>query len=110
MLIPLDKNGRGGSDENATELERDILLALEEQEKSFSATAPGLHHCPSAELSRLPIGQGTGYNRLDKLRQGSPLHSQNKVGEAGGVEMQQPGELIAQKSSGSSLWVISRTW
>ncbi|CZR63509.1 uncharacterized protein PAC_13406 [Phialocephala subalpina] len=37
---PLGENGGGGSDENASELERDMQLASEEQEKS-SAPAPG---------------------------------------------------------------------
>lgn len=40
LLTPLDENGGGGSYENAAELERDIQLAFEEQEKSLSATAP----------------------------------------------------------------------
>jgi hypothetical protein len=37
---PLDEEGGGGSEENVSELERDMLLAFEEQEKSSSATAP----------------------------------------------------------------------
>jgi hypothetical protein len=37
---PLDKDGRGGSKENVSKLEKDMLLAFEEQEKSLLATAP----------------------------------------------------------------------
>jgi hypothetical protein len=37
----LGKSGGGGSNENASELKRDMQLALEEQEKSLSAPAPG---------------------------------------------------------------------
>jgi hypothetical protein len=36
----LDKEGGGGSDDNVCDLERDILLAFEEQEKLQSAAAP----------------------------------------------------------------------
>lgn len=48
---PLGENGRGGSDENASELEKDMLLAFEEQEKSSSAPTPSSRHpqCHSAE-------------------------------------------------------------
>jgi hypothetical protein len=37
---PLDEDGRGESGENVSELEMDMLLAFEEQEKPSSATAP----------------------------------------------------------------------
>jgi hypothetical protein len=37
---PLDENGVRGIDENASELEKNIQLAFEEQEKSSSTTAP----------------------------------------------------------------------
>ena len=37
---PLDEDGGGESEENVSELEMDMLLAFEEQEKSSSATAP----------------------------------------------------------------------
>jgi hypothetical protein len=50
---PLDEDGGGESGENVSELERDMLLAFEEQEKSSSATAPS-SACPlhrSVELS-----------------------------------------------------------
>jgi hypothetical protein len=38
---PLSETGGGGSDENASELERDMQLAFEEQERSSPAPAPG---------------------------------------------------------------------
>ena len=37
---PLDEDGGGESGENVSELEMDILLAFEEQEKSSLATTP----------------------------------------------------------------------
>jgi hypothetical protein len=54
---PLSENGGGGSDENAYELERDMQLAFEEQEKSSSAPAPGspCPRRPSAEPSHPQI-------------------------------------------------------
>jgi hypothetical protein len=101
LLQPLDENGEGGSNENASKLERNMQLAFEEQEKLLSAPAPSSHypHRPSAEPSLLQLGQendpsGTGYGKLEGPRQGFPLCSQNEVGEAGGVEIQQQEELL----------------
>jgi hypothetical protein len=37
---PLDENGGGGREKNVSGLEKDLLLAFEEQEKSSSAPAP----------------------------------------------------------------------
>jgi hypothetical protein len=71
---PLDENGGGGSNENATKLERDMQLAFEEQEKSSLAPAPSFprSHHHSAELSHPQIDQdynrgGTSYGRLEEL-------------------------------------------
>jgi hypothetical protein len=77
---PLDEEGGGGSEENVSELERDMLLAFEEQEKSSSATAPSSARPPrhSVEPSHPQIDQeheqgGTSYSSLEGLRHSSPL-------------------------------------
>jgi hypothetical protein len=81
---PLDENG-GGSDENTTELGRDMQLAFGEQEKRPSVTAPRPRgpQPQSAEPSHPPIDQehdqgGTGYGRLEELGHCSPLRSQGQ--------------------------------
>jgi len=74
-----------------------MLLAFEEQEKSSSATAPSSprphHH--SAKPSHPQIHQehdqsGTSYGRLEELRQGSPLRSQDQE------EPQQQQEIVVK--------------
>ena len=74
---PLDEDGGGGSEENVSELERDMLLAFEEQEKSSSATAPSSPQPPRryTEQSHPRIDEqgGTSYSSLEGLRHGSPL-------------------------------------
>jgi hypothetical protein len=84
----LDEDGGGGREENVSELERDMLLAFEEQEKSSSSTAPS-SPCPhrhSTEPSHPQIDQehdqsATNYGRLEELGYGSPLGSQDQEEE-----------------------------
>jgi hypothetical protein len=85
---PLDKDGRGDSSENVSDLERDMLLAFEEQEKSSSATALSSSHPPCCYTKQLSLqidqedDQGnTSYGRLDELRYGSLLREQDHVEE-----------------------------
>jgi hypothetical protein len=81
---PLGESGRGGSNENASELERDMQLALEEQEKSSSAPAPG-SLCPRRPSTEPPHPQieqeydrgGTGSIRFKELRYGPLYYSQD---------------------------------
>jgi hypothetical protein len=74
---PLDEDGGGGSEENVSELERDMLLAFEEQEKSSSATAPSSpqppHRYTEQSHPRIDEQSGTSYSSLEGLRHGSPL-------------------------------------
>jgi len=85
---PLDEDGGRGREENISELERDMLLAFEEQEKSSSPTAPSSPrpHRHSTKPSHSQIDQeldqsGTSYGRLEGLRHGSPLRSQDQEEE-----------------------------
>ena len=84
LLQPLDENG-GGSDENTTELGRDMQLAFGEQEKWSLATAPRSPspQPQSAVPSHPPIDQehdqgGTSYGRLEELGHCSPLRNQDQ--------------------------------
>jgi hypothetical protein len=67
-----------------SELEKDLLLAFEEQDKLLSAPAPTLssprlwHR--SIEPSHSQI-DGAGTVRLEELRHGSPLRSQDREEE-----------------------------
>jgi hypothetical protein len=74
---PLDEDGGGGSEENVSELERDMLLAFEEQEKSSSATAPSSPQPPrrytEQSYPRIDEQGGTSYSSLEGLRHVSPL-------------------------------------
>jgi hypothetical protein len=74
---PLDEDGGGGGDENASELKRDVQLAFEEQEKS-SATASNSQHPrghsikPShPQINHEHHQSVTGYGRLEELRRRS---------------------------------------
>jgi len=85
---PLDEDGGGESGENVSELEIDMLLAFEEQEKSSSATAPSSPrpHRHSTGPLHPQIDQEhdqsrTNYGRLEELRHGSPLCSQDQEEE-----------------------------
>jgi hypothetical protein len=91
LLQPLGKSSRGGSNKNASELERDIQLAFEKQEKSLSALAPipgSLYPCyPSAELlypyTKQEYNRGrTSCGRLEELGHGSLYCSQDRGEEA----------------------------
>ncbi|TVY93988.1 hypothetical protein LAWI1_G003141 [Lachnellula willkommii] len=108
-LLPSLAENSGESNENAFELERSMQLAFEEEEKSLLAPAPSSYHpYPSTEPSHLQFGEendqsGTGYSRLEGLRPGFPLRSQNQVGEAGGVEIQQHEEPVRQDKDQQNL-------
>jgi hypothetical protein len=76
---PLGEDGGGGSEEKVSELERDMLLAFEEQEKSsaivLSSPQPPRRY---TEQSHPLIDQeheqgGTSYSSLEGLRHGPPL-------------------------------------
>lgn len=77
---PLDEDGEGWSDDIVPELEKDQRLALEDQEKSSSASAPSSPRPPrrSTEPSYPQINLehnqgGTRYGRLGERKFGSPL-------------------------------------
>lgn len=76
---PLGEKGGDGSDENAPELERDMQLAFEEQEKSSSAPTPGSLR-PTWPLPQIEHGHDrdrTSCGRLEELERGLPLRSQD---------------------------------
>jgi hypothetical protein len=90
---PLGESGGGGSDENASELERDMQLAFEEQEKSSSAPAPA--PAPGSPRPRRPSAEpphphteqehdrgGTSCGRSEELGRGPPRRSQDRGEEA----------------------------
>jgi len=81
---PLDEDGGGESGENVSNLERDMLLAFEEQEKSSSATVLSSLQppCRYTEQSSPQIDQeddqgNTSHGRLDELGYSSPLREQD---------------------------------
>jgi hypothetical protein len=91
----LDEDG-GGSEENVSKLERDMLLAFEEQEKLSSATAPSSPQPPRRyiEQSHPWIDQGheqggTSHGSLEELRHGSPLRNQDQEEEMEKEELQE---------------------
>jgi hypothetical protein len=97
-LLPKPLNEDGGEEREVdfSELDRDLLPALEEQEKPLSATSPNslyLPHCYT-EPSRAQIGQGyeqgaTSQGRLEGLRDDSELCNQDH-GEEKRSEQEQP--------------------
>jgi hypothetical protein len=97
---PLDEDGGGGSEEKVSELERHLLLAFEEQEKSSSATAPSSPQPHRyTEQSHPRIDQehergGTCYGSLEGIRHGSPLCNQDQE-EKELQEQQQQQEVAA---------------
>jgi len=86
---PDERESGGGSNENASELERDMQLAFEEQEKSSSALALGSPR-PRRPSSKPPHPHtkqehdrgGTNYSRLEELGRGPPCRSQDRGKEA----------------------------
>jgi len=79
----LDKD-RGHSGENVSDLERDMLLAFEEQEKSSSATALSSPQPPcryteqlSPQIDQEDDQGDTSHSRLNELGYGSPLREQD---------------------------------
>ena len=98
----LDEDSGGGSDDNVTELERDMLLAFEEQEKSSSVSPPSSPRPPrrSVEPAHPQIDQvhdqsGTSHGRLEELRHGSPLGSQVQEEELQEQQQQQQQQEVA---------------
>jgi len=86
---PLGESGGGGSNENASELKRDMQLAFEEQEKPSSAPAPGSPRPrrPSAEPPHPHTEQehdrdGTSCGRSEEPGRGPPRRSQDPGEEA----------------------------
>jgi len=96
----LGKNGEGGSEEEKlSELEMDLLLAFEEQDKLLSTLAsspapssPRLWR-HSIEPSHPQIDEAVTV-RLEELRHGSPLRNQDRVEEP--QEQQQRQEVAAE--------------
>jgi hypothetical protein len=83
---PLEEDSGRGSDDNVSELEKDLLPAFEEQEKSASVSPPSSAHPPrcSVEPSHPQIDQvhdksGTSYGGLEELGYGSPLGDGNTL-------------------------------
>jgi hypothetical protein len=81
----LGEDSEGGSGENVSDLERDMLLAFEEQEKSSSATAPGFPQPPyryteqsSPQIDQEDDQDDTSHGGLDELGYGSPLCKQDR--------------------------------
>jgi hypothetical protein len=87
----LDENGGGGSEEESvSELEKDMLLAFEGQEKS-SATASSSQnprHSVEPPHPQQHDQSVTGYGKLQELRHGTPLRSQDQ-GEEPKEQLQQ---------------------
>jgi hypothetical protein len=76
LSTPLDQNSRAGSEEKTiSELEKDLLLAFEEQEKEHNQS-------------------GTGYGRLEELERGTPLRSEDQGEEP--QEQQQRQEVVRE--------------
>jgi hypothetical protein len=81
---PLDEDGGGDSGENVSDLERDMLLTFEEQEKSSSATALSSPQPPcrytkqsSPQIDQEDDQGDTSHSRLNELGYSSPLHEQD---------------------------------
>ena len=96
---PLDEDGGGDSVENVSDLERDMLLAFEEQEKSSSATALSSPQppCRYTEQSSPQIDQeddqgDTSHNRLGYS---SPLCEQDHGEELQEQHLQQQQQEVA---------------
>ena len=96
---PLEEDSSGESDDNVSELEKDLLLAFEEQEKS-SVSPPSAAHLPrcSIEPSHPQIDQvhnqsGTSYGGLEELGPSAPTGpahcSEPEQGEWGGERRHQ---------------------
>jgi hypothetical protein len=101
----LSENGGGGSDENASELGRDMQLVVEEQEMSSSAPAPGSLHPrrTSAEPPHPHTEQehdrgGASRGRPEELGRGPPCRSQDRGEEA--QEQQQRQEVAVELMRG----------
>jgi hypothetical protein len=97
---PLDEDGRG-SEETVSELERDMLLAFEEQDKSSSATAPSSPQplCDYTGQWHAQVYKGheqgrTSYSSFEGLSHGSPLPNQDQEKEEL-QEQQQEQEVAA---------------
>jgi hypothetical protein len=99
----LDKDSGGGSYENVFDLERDMLLAFEEQEKSSSATAPSSPQLPFlyTEQSHPQIDQEheqgeTSHSRLEELGFCSlPCNQDQDKGEPQEQQQQQQQQEVA---------------
>lgn len=100
-----DENDGGWSDEKASKLQQDMVLALEEQEKLSSAPTPSSPYpqCHSVELLRSQIPErdqsGTGLVRSEELRYASPLRTRDQGEE---VQAQPEQEVAAEDGRGSN--------
>jgi hypothetical protein len=100
LSTPLDENGGGGSEEKTvSELEKDLLLAFEEQEKPSLAPAPSSPHRPSAEQLHPQIDwehdqEHDQSGRLEELKHSTPLRSQDQEEEP--EEQQQQQEVVIE--------------
>ncbi|KAH7363929.1 hypothetical protein BKA65DRAFT_124992 [Rhexocercosporidium sp. MPI-PUGE-AT-0058] len=93
LIITLDQDGGGESEENVSDLERDMQLAFEEQEEllATSLSSPGRR---SFESSHPPINQDYDRSWSEELRSSSRLCSQEKEKE-GPREREQVQEEMA---------------
>jgi hypothetical protein len=87
----LEKDSRGGSRGSASDFEKDLQLAFEEQESSSATSPSSLHPRRSAEPSYLQIDQGHDQSRLEELGSNSWLRrqEQDKEGPRGQQEQQE---------------------
>ncbi|KAH6690814.1 hypothetical protein BKA61DRAFT_663374 [Leptodontidium sp. MPI-SDFR-AT-0119] len=94
QIITLDLDGGGESEENVSDLERDMQLAFEEQEELL-ATSPGSPGHRSFESSQPPIDQNCDRSWSEELRSSTRLCSQEKDME--GPREQEQEEIAADE-------------
>jgi len=93
-ITTMDQDGGGESEENASDLERDMQLALEEQEELL-ATSPSSPRRRAFEPSHPPIDQDCDRGRSEELRLSTRLCSQDMEKE--GPREQEQEEMAADE-------------
>lgn len=94
LIVTFDQDGEGESEENVSDLERDMQLAFEEQEESTSPSSP--HRLPF-ESSHPLIDQDCDRGWSEELRSSSRLCSQEKEMEKEGPREQEQEEMAADE-------------
>jgi len=92
LIVTLDQDGGGESEENASDLERNMQLAFEEQEELL-ATSPSSPGDRSFESSQPPIDQDCDRSWSEELRSSTRLCRQEK--EKGAPREQEQEEIAA---------------